>query len=167
MNRVEPGDHYSDDAFFPLHFALNVSFNILSWLSFTKYTDLRVERWSIWVFHILCSLTFRDENGCTALLIASRRGDVRILKILLDYYSDINAIDKQKVHVISFVQYSRRGYWSSITVQFLVGLQSNFDLWIDDVRLPVCLSVRLYVVHVWLNFAFKFWNVLCNLALPS
>ena len=42
---------------------------------------------------------------------------------------------------------------------FLAGLQSNSGLWIDDVRLSVCLSVRLSVrpsVNIWLTSVFKF-----------
>ena len=42
--------------------------------------------------------------------------------------------------------------------KFLAGLQSNSGLWIDDVRLSVCLSVRLSVrpLTFWLISAFKF-----------
>ena len=38
---------------------------------------------------------------------------------------------------------------------FLALLQSNSGLWIDDVRLSVCPSVRLSVIHIWLTFVFK------------
>ena len=45
---------------------------------------------------------------------------------------------------------------------FLARLQSNSGLWIDDVRL----SVRLLSTF-WLTFAFQFWNLHCNPAIPS
>ena len=45
----------------------------------------------------------------------------------------------------------------------LARLQSNSSWRIDDVPLSVC----PFVVHIWLNFACKFWNLLCNLAMLS
>ena len=47
-------------------------------------------------------------------------------------------------------------------VSFFAGLHSKSGLWIDVVRL----SVRLSSIF-WLTFAFMYWNLLCNPALPS
>ena len=42
---------------------------------------------------------YRDENSCTALLLASRRGEAKVMSILLDNYADVNATDKLKVSI--------------------------------------------------------------------
>ena len=52
------------------------------------------------------------------------------------------------------------------SLQFLAGLQNNSSLWIDVSHLPVRLSVCLTSTF-WLTFVFKFWNLLCNPAIPS
>lgn len=45
--------------------------------------------------------SFRDENLCTVLGIAAREGHVKIMKILLEHYADINTKDKLKVAICS------------------------------------------------------------------
>lgn len=40
---------------------------------------------------------FRDENLCIVFSIVVREGYVKIMKILLEYYVDINIKDKFKV----------------------------------------------------------------------
>lgn len=45
--------------------------------------------------------SFRDENLCTVLSIAAREGHVKIMKILLEHYADINTKDKLKVAICS------------------------------------------------------------------
>lgn len=45
--------------------------------------------------------SFRDENLRTVLNIAAREGHVKIMKILLEHYADINTKDKLKVTICS------------------------------------------------------------------
>jgi len=42
-------------------------------------------------------LIFRDENFCTALLLAAREGYANIVKVLMDNYGEVNQSDKIKV----------------------------------------------------------------------
>lgn len=73
--------------------------------------------------------SFRDENLCTVLSIAARDGHVKIMKILLEHYADINTKDKLKValHVVINLEFTEvkikcmnnSGTHAAVTVVFL------------------------------------------------
>ena len=58
------------------------------------------------------------------------------------------------------------GKCRTLSLLNLDGLQSNFSLWSVDICLSLSLLVHPSVIHIWLPFAVKFWDLLCNLAIP-
>lgn len=66
---------------------------VLNNLNFKNVLMIIIQR-NIYVF-------FRDENLCIVFNIVVREGYVKIMKILLEYYVDINIKDKFKVVICS------------------------------------------------------------------
>lgn len=42
---------------------------------------------------------FRDENYCTALLLAASKGHVKVMKLLIENLAEVNVSDKLKVNI--------------------------------------------------------------------
>lgn len=40
---------------------------------------------------------FRDENYCTALILAASKGHVKVINLLIDDLAEVNVCDKLKV----------------------------------------------------------------------
>ena len=47
---------------------------------------------------MLCSL--RDDEHCTALMLAAAAGHAIVMKILLDNHASVNEVDKMKVSLL-------------------------------------------------------------------
>ena len=54
---------------------------------------------------LLLMLASRDDEHCTALMLAAAAGHALVMKILLDNHASVNEVDKMKVCRIPYFLY--------------------------------------------------------------
>ena len=55
----------------------------------------------------LITIFYRDDEHCTALILAANSGHVSVMKILLDNHASVNDCDKMKVRF--YMQHTQLG----------------------------------------------------------